>query len=466
MEYKKQISHWYSKPVEKRPIYLPDLEEKANTVEKDLTRLSSAFNKGKAENEISWKKIQQSLKSNEASIEFGEFGYYDCNRWTDSSYTIALLIRKDKPEPILIRLFERMQLDSLLAANQDAGTGSKINSLYSNNPALYKLIWKPIEKKLSGITKIYFAPAGNLFKLSLAAIKINDKQVLGDKYQLVQFNTTATVVDNPTHFITATDKIQLYGAVQYSADSSELKDVVKIFHKERGITRSLLEDMTRSDNWNYLPSTVKEITEIENAGKQKGFTTQLVSGLQATEESVKALTGKASPAILHIATHGFFFPDPKENKENNFNNSGKAFKQSDNPLFRSGLILAGANNAWQGNPVDRIEDGILTAYEVSNLYMPGTKLVVLSACETALGDIQGSEGVYGLQRAFKMAGVQNLVMSLWQVGDKETAEFMQLFYKNLFNRQSVNDAFFNAQATMKNKYRNEPYKWAAWVLIR
>jgi CHAT domain-containing protein len=98
--------------------------------------------------------------------------------------------------------------------------------------------------------------------------------------------------------------------------------------------------------------------------------------------------------------------------------------------------------------------------------LPNTRLVVLSACETALGDIQGSEGVYGLQRAFKMAGVQNLIMSLWKVPDVETAEFMELFYTNLFGNKSVNDAFHLAQTRMKNKYRSEPYKWAAWILVK
>ena len=142
------------------------------------------------------------------------------------------------------------------------------------------------------------------------------------------------------------------------------------------------------------------------------------------------------------------------------------FRQSDNPLFRSGLLLSGANAAWKGKPIEGVEDGVLTAYEVSNLYLPNTKLVVLSACETGLGDIQGNEGVYGLQRAFKIAGVQNLVMSLWKVPDKETSEFMQEFYKNIFAKQSISDAFYNAQTVMKNKYRNEPYKWAAWILVR
>jgi CHAT domain-containing protein len=235
-------------------------------------------------------------------------------------------------------------------------------------------------------------------------------------------------------------------------------------------TRSLPDDLERSGSIQYLQGSGQEVEDIKQQADKVNIPVTVLSGINATEESFKALNGKASPSVLHIATHGFFFPDPKADRRDSiqrlFESSGKVFKQSDNPLFRSGLLFAGANNAWQGKSVDGIDDGIVTAFDVSNMYLPNTKLVVLSACETALGEVQGREGVYGLQRAFKMAGAQNLVMSLWKVRDTETAEFMQLFYKDLFDRQSISDAFYHAQTEMKVKYRNEPVKWAAWVLVR
>lgn len=129
------------------------------------------------------------------------------------------------------------------------------------------------------------------------------------------------------------------------------------------------------------------------------------------------------------------FSGPISDQKELSSSSRSVFRQSDNPLIRSGLALAGANNAWRGKPVAGVEDGILTAYEVANMYLPNTKLAVLSACETGLGDIQGSEGVYGLQRSFKMAGAANLVMSLWKVPDAETAEFMQEFYKTYLHNK-------------------------------
>ncbi len=467
---KKQIAYFSSRPAAQRPVYLKELEEKANTAEKELTLFSNEFKKEQTFNDITWQSIRQRLKADEAAIEFVDFWYYNGAGMTDSIYYIAILLRNDMPEPVLIRLFEKKQLLGITRDQEANSIETRINFLYTRNTWLYNLVWRPLEKYLGGIKKIYFSPAGELFKISLPALAVNQREVLNDKYRLVQLNTTAAIIDNAEDFLSPSDKICLYGGVQYNADTAELKEAVKLYHTGKEELRSLPKDSSRGGSWGYLYGTQQEVNTIETLATQKKIAVQIIAGISATEESVKSLNSKTSPAVLHIATHGFFFPDPtsveKDKLQPSSDIGGKIFEQSDNPLFRSGLVFAGANNAWKGNPIEGIEDGILTAYEVSNLYLPNTKLVVLSACETALGDIQGSEGVYGLQRAFKMAGVQNLVMSLWQVGDKETAEFMQLFYKNLFNRQSVNDAFYNAQTIMKNKYRNEPYKWAAWVLVR
>jgi CHAT domain-containing protein len=321
---------------------------------------------------------------------------------------------------------------------------------------------------LNGIKKIYFAPAGLLFRISLAALPVNDHQLLSDKYELVQLNTTAAVVNQAANVIDNAHNLYLYGAIKYDTDSATLKQAAIAYNSNPGITHSIPDDPARGDSLQYLPGTEKEITEIDSLGKQKDFPIVVLSGDSATEESIKALNGNASPAVLHMATHGFFFSDPKAIKDNTHTSIGSSnpFRESNNPLMRSGLFFAGASHAWKGKPVEGVEDGILTSYEVSNLYLPNTKLAVLSACQTALGDIQGNEGVYGLQRAFKIAGVQNLVMSLWKVPDVETEEFMQVFYTNIFNQQSIDEAFYNAQTALKNKYREEPFNWAAWVLVR
>jgi CHAT domain-containing protein len=132
--------------------------------------------------------------------------------------------------------------------------------------------------------------------------------------------------------------------------------------------------------------------------------------------------------------------------------------------LRSGIILANANKFWRGDQqVKNGEDGILTAYELAQLDWQQTSLVVLSACETGLGDVKDSEGVFGLQRALKLAGVQNTILSLWQVPDAETAELMTLFYASVLAGKSIRESFFQAQKAMRAKYK--PFAWAAFVLV-
>ena len=128
--------------------------------------------------------------------------------------------------------------------------------------------------------------------------------------------------------------------------------------------------------------------------------------------------------------------------------------------------MAGANHAWQGEKIpEGVEDGILTARDVSQMNLLNTELVVLSACQTGLGDVKGSEGVYGLQRAFKMAGARYLMLSLWKVPDETTKEFMVTFYRHLSSGMTIRDSYRNTQKELSGKYPNDPFKWAAFILI-
>jgi CHAT domain-containing protein/tetratricopeptide (TPR) repeat protein len=439
---KKYLAVLYSKPLNDRKENVPAMEEAADQMEKDLARLSSGFKKQTPT--IDWKAIENKLQPGQASVEFVSFHNYNGKRFTDSIIYLAIILKKGLPLPEMVYLFTEKQLLNILSSPvKDLYTARGIitNNQIAASKSIYNLVWKPLEKELTGIRTIYFAPAGELHRIAFAALPINKKEVLSDRYNLIQLTSTASVPDLTPTFIRSSDNLQLYGGINYDTGT-----------------------------FNYLPGTQAEIDSIKMLATTRQMQAVTSSGVNATEESFKALDGKASPSVIHIATHGFFVPDPKTEPTNNIqsadNRNGMVFTQSDNPLFRSGLLFAGANLAWAGQPTSGIDDGILTAYEVSNMYLPNTKLVVLSACETALGDIRGSEGVYGLQRAFKIAGVPNLIMSLWKVPDAETVEFMQEFYKNLFAGKSISTAFYQAQNTLKAKYRTDPYKWAAWVLVR
>jgi CHAT domain-containing protein len=183
---------------------------------------------------------------------------------------------------------------------------------------------------------------------------------------------------------------------------------------------------------------------------------------EAVKEKLESIT---SPLILHIATHGFFVEDQPEtfHQEQLLSARKLPITKQENPLLRSGLALAGAN--WknkQFRPPSEVGNGILTAEEVSNLDLSETELVVLSACETGLGDVQTGEGVFGLRRAFVLAGAKTLVMSLWKVPDQQTQELMTEFYRRLFWGEGRGEALRNVQLEMRKKYP-DPYYWGAFI---
>ncbi len=235
-------------------------------------------------------------------------------------------------------------------------------------------------------------------------------------------------------------------------------------------------DSTTQKIWSYLEGTKTETEKINKILKKEKVDVNYFLNTTATEEEFKLMASNSN--VLHIATHGFFYPDPKEVKEEQekktetgditFRGGSEgfgvwSFVKNPNPLMRSGLVFAGANDVWSKEIADTTDDGVLTAQEVAHIDMRKTDLVVMSACETGLGDIKGSEGVYGLQRAFKMARVKYMIMSLWQVPDKETEEFMTSFYKKLLKLKNIKTAFNQTQKEMRQKY--DPYFWAAFVLI-
>ncbi|HST19704.1 MAG TPA: CHAT domain-containing protein, partial [Blastocatellia bacterium] len=181
---------------------------------------------------------------------------------------------------------------------------------------------------------------------------------------------------------------------------------------------------------------------------------------QATESALKQVS---APRLLHIATHGFFLTNGLAASAAGTNiQSTRAISASAkvaNPLLRSGLALAGANLHKNGD-----DDGILTAMEASGLNLWGTKLVTLSACDTGLGEVKNGEGVYGLRRAFVLAGTESLVMSLWPVSDYVTREMMTAYYTGLREGQGRNAALRQVQLSMlKRKEREHPFYWASFI---
>ena len=146
------------------------------------------------------------------------------------------------------------------------------------------------------------------------------------------------------------------------------------------------------------------------------------------------------------------------------------YRYNTSPMVRSGLILAGGNWTWTGSDtltkLGGEQNGILTALEVSQLNLKKTKLVVLSACETGLGKIEGSEGIFGLKRGFKLAGIEQIIVTLWPIADKETMELMTIFYADLVKSLNPVASFQKAQNQMRKQYPTTPFLWAGFVLVR
>ncbi len=468
-----------------------ELETEAGNLEKDLARTVEAAR------QVGWQDVQAALKPGEAAIEFVHYRFWKKEQ-TDSVMYAALIVLP-AGQPAFVPLFEEKTLDSLLSTAK-ARKSDYVNRLYNRAktgpaaaakqaPALYEMVWQPLEAILAGTKTVYVAPTGLLHRLNLGAIpvpapaaKTATAETLADRLHLITLGSTRFLlpgIGSPAPYPSHTAAL-LFGAVRYESDSSAIAAKIDFQNTATASRRAPgfenTDSTDRGGSWTFLPWTEKEVNSIAPMLRAAGLQPSVRSGFAATEEFFKTV-GAPSPRILHIATHGYFFPDPKQTVDGGRQTvdggrltvDGKepVYKMSEHPMIRSGLLLAGANHAWEtGKPIKPgMEDGILTAYEISQMDLSNTELVVLSACETGLGDIQGNEGVYGLQRAFKIAGAKYLIMSLWQVPDFQTQELMTVFYQKwLTDKMTIPDAFQAAQQQMRAKYEH-PYFWAGFVLV-
>ena len=467
------LAKQYSLPTGYRRIDLKLVEEQTENLEKDLNRRSAGFSNQQASLKIKTENVQQKIGEDEAIIEFVKFDLYR-GQWTDSVMYGAYILKKNDTRPVFVPLCEEKKLHQLFDSAGSTAT-SMVSNFYrglevKNKNAgtlgkeLYKLIWQPLEPFIKGIKRINYSPAGKLYSIAFHALSVDSTTVLMDKYQLQQYTSIRQVALRDTEVASKPKSIVLFGNASFTMDSLQLG--MKKNNQAENIRSSVYLPQKRSsenNTWQNLPGTAAEVNKIQQLFYQNKITVQSFTQGNASEEQLKSLTS-SSPQILHISTHGFFLPQPIKEKTKKISQQDNAYSLADDPLLRSGLILAGGNYAWSGKtPIEGVEDGIATAYEISQLNLSNTELVVLSACETALGDVKGSEGVFGLQRAFKIAGVKKMIVSLWQGPDKETAELMTSFYGYWMKGKTINAAFTQAQADMRKKY--SPFYWAAFVLV-
>lgn len=307
-----------------------------------------------------------------------------------------------------------------------------------------------MESVIDSASTVYFIPDGELYSLALESADLTQKRIYH------RLSSSRQICLERDSFL-GKDAV-VYGGIDYDVDScgQKMNDT-----PQKCTLRSLRETL------DFLPGSQKEATEISGILNQNGFKVNLLTGQSATEESFKKLSD-TSVNVLHVSTHGYCWSQQKYATmviNNPLLNQGDFYQvDEDLAMIRTGLMFAGANNAFINKVGDTgLDDGILTAKEICNLNLQNVNLVVLSACKSGLGEVS-RDGVYGLQRAFKKAGVKSIVMSLWAIDDSVTQDFMIHFYKGLASGLSKEKALLQAKILIKEKYPHSN-DWAAFVLL-
>lgn len=452
----------FERPLNERFINADSLYREIEQQEMMLARESRVYGDYTHNLTISWKDVQKGLGEDDIAIEFLDFPVGN----TDSTFYVALTIKNGYDSPHMINLFEKGQLKAIPPR------------VYYTQTDVADLVWKPLEDELKGVKNIYFSPSGELHRIGIEYLPINKTENICDVYTLHRLSSTRqfAVIQDKTKGKNAI----LYGGINYDdksktvfADSASANDTL---YRTAFAYRANVDSLTLRNSYDYLEGTKKEVDMIAEDMKTHRLPYIYYSGTDGTEESFKKLDG-TKPKVIHIATHGFYLTENEADKakfarpELDFLTDGsqKEGRQIEHkPMTRSGLLLSGCNHTIHHEQIpDGEEDGILTAQEISTLDLRGLDLVVLSACQTGLGDIISGEGVFGLQRGFKKAGAKTIIMSLWNVNDESTMKMMTSFYHHYLEGMSKEEAFRIAQNELRkdNSSQQERPDWAAFIML-
>ena len=452
-----KLDRLYEDPVGKKEA-IDSLNNDIEKRQQELMKRSKVFGDYTRNLAMKWTDVQDALGKKDIAIEFETYTHQD------TTFYIALTLRPGYTEPHLVELFNSKDLCNISSKRYYTSTG------------MTDLVWGNLSDELNGVKNVYFSPAGELNNIGIEYLLDEDgKHLISEKRNYYRLTSTRELVKEHTGRKIANATV--YGGIRYdiSPSSNLTGEETEAEKMDRTATRSWMPmdslSVTRG-GWVYLPGTKEEAEAISSTLTSRKVHNDLLEGENGTEESFKALSG-AKKDVIHIATHGFYWTETEaalskmETSSFMLDGESKAPKE-DKALTRSGLLFAGAQNTFDGKeiPID-VEDGILTAKDISRMDLRGTDLVVISACQSGLGEVTG-DGVFGLQRGFKKAGVQSIVMSLWEVSDDATKVMMTRFYENLAKGKGKYDSFREAQKYLR-KYEgglyDEPEYYAAFVLL-
>lgn len=482
------------------------LESERESLEKEITASSGAYALQKRTRTADCTAVAEKLPTGSALVEYLCIPMLDFKatgtqgRWRENRYFAFMLTSSQGPagstsgcagSPQLVDLGEASVIDEAvkefraemmrartLWESQILNESEAEKRLAEKGRHLYDLVILPIRKAIGERTTLFLAPDADLNLIPFGALQDETGRYLVEKYclyylscgrDLLRFgekaenNGESVIVANPDFNMKASEQEVAAGERPGRDDASAM----------RGITRSA--DLTVS-TWSPLPGTKTEAEVI--AKTLQGERIHEYEGRSALEEMLKRLH---SPRRIHIATHGFFLEDQVEpsmhGSDMQMPHSGVTGELQagtsvtiENPLLRAGIVLAGANRLGRQQIPEGRDDGVLTALEISGIPLRGTELVVLSACDTGLGEVHSGEGVFGLRRAFQLAGVRTLVMSLWSVPDVETQELMKNFYGRLKKGDTKASALREACLAMIKERREKygeahPFFWAPFICV-
>jgi CHAT domain-containing protein len=408
------------------------LTNEVEKLERTLSEKSELFGQSFENKKITYENVQKALSKNEVAIEMVRYRNFD-HTFTDSIVYVALYVKNDNARPKVVQLPEGHRMETRFFKYYRNCITGKIEDQYS-----YKVFWEPIQKQIGINTTIYLSPDGVYNQLNLEAIPTPDGKYVIDNSNIVMVSNTKDLYLRKVKSKggVPSNTATMFGNPNFYLLASTAKTIAS------------------------LPGTEKEVNELQELLKQKGWKTSEYVENFATEDQVKEME---SPKIFHIATHGFYTPSAEGDDVKEM--TGSEAMLTENPLMKTGLLLRGAGDILNKTKYNyNIDNGILTAYEAMSLNLDKTDLVVLSACETGLGEISNGEGVYGLQRAFLVAGAKILIMSMFKVDDEATQKLILTFYKKWLTTNNMRQSFIDAKKELRVDYP-EPIYWGAFMMI-
>lgn len=441
-------------------------EKQKESLEVELYKVSNNFLQSKKIATADYHALIEMLPQNSVYIDFANIRTFDFIKkdWGDFHYFAFVLIPGEKVIVKLVEIADTATIDKLIKAYRTEMKTATLLRDFQNTSELsqgamllYEAVMKPLEQFIKDKKQLFISPDGNLNLLPFEVLLNSDRKYMIDNYvinyigsgrDIMRFSDTqlskgkSLIIADPDYDMGLKDKNNMLSELRMS-----------------NIVRGAVSRDFKGLLFPRLKDTKQEADSIESVlTKKLNLSVVNYQDQKAIEEVLFSIN---SPRILHIATHGFFLSTEKEEvtKVTGTLLDATVINNNENPMLRSGIVLGGVNASIK----EKRDDGIVSAEKILGLKLKGTDLVVLSACETGVGDIQSGEGVFGLKRAFIMSGAKTLITSLWSVPSKETTEIMSEFYTLMAEGRTKSDALREAKVNALRKY-SHPFYWGAFTL--